>query len=201
MARDIGTIPERINFAIPSSMIRMRLTQGGFNVPLLQPTAPQTDMAIRATKATVLLIAIGKATETQSSVPKPKAPQSNQAEAAERLLHIAAEKYITSGNSSTLDGEMEPYADRVDFYDQGTKTRNEIRTDLTKQRQRWSSRRYDFSSVVRSQYDPAKDLGIVIVHYAYEVSNSSKHKTGDAESLIVFRSVSSDPKVILVKEQ
>jgi hypothetical protein len=95
---------------------------------------------------------------------------------------------------------MEPYADWVDYYDQGTKTRNEIRADLAKQRQRWTSRRYQFSRVVRTQYDPAKDVGAVIVHYTYEVSNSSKRNAGDAESLIVYRSVSSDPKVILVKE-
>lgn len=43
MAKDIGTIPERINFAIPSSVIRMRLTRSNFphpfsNQPDLNPT-------------------------------------------------------------------------------------------------------------------------------------------------------------------
>jgi hypothetical protein len=200
MAKDIGTIPERINFAIPSAIIRMRLARSNLNTQLLQPTAPIADMATHATKATVLLISIGKAPEGQPAPQEPKDPPSNQAAAADRLIRAAAADYVASGNSPTLDGEMEPYSDRVDYYDEGVKTRNQIRADLANQRKRWTSRRYEFSRVVRTQYDSAKDVGIAIVHYTYEVSNGPKRKAGEAESLIVFRSVSDAPKVILVKE-
>jgi hypothetical protein len=119
---------------------------------------------------------------------------------ADRRLREAAAEYVASGNSPTLEGEMEPYAERVDYYDQGIKTRNEIRADLSKQRQRWTSRSYQFGGVVRTQYDSAKDVGTVIVRYAYEVSNGTKRKVGDAESLIVYGSVSTTPKVVLVRE-
>ena len=146
------------------------------------------------------MVSISKDAGSQPPTQEPKQSPQNQTAEAERRLREAAADYVASGNSPTLEGEMEPYAERVDYYDQGIKTQTEIRTDLAKQRQRWTSRGYQFSRIVRTQYDPAKDIGAVIVHYAYKVSNSSKRKAGDAESLIVYRSVSTDPKVILVKE-
>lgn len=200
MARDIGTIPERINFAIPSAIIRMRLARSNLTTEVLQPTAPINDIATHATKSTVLIISIGKALEDQSAPKEQKASPQDQAAVADRLIRAAAADYITSGNSTTLEGEMEPYSERVDYYDEGVKTRNQIRADLANQRKRWTSRRYDFSQVVRTKYDATKDVGIAIVEYSYEVSNGPKRKSGKAESLIVFRSVSADPKVILVKE-
>jgi trypsin-like peptidase len=200
MAKDIGTIPERINFAIPSSIIRMRLARANLNTPLLQPTAPITDMATHASKATVLLISIGKAPEGQPAAQELQLPSPNQEAATDRLLRAAAADYIASGNAESLDVEMAPYAQQVDYYDKGTKNRDEIRADLAKQRQKWTLRRYEFSRVVRTEYDPAKDVGAAIVHYTYHVSNGPKHREGEAESLIVFRSVTKNPKVVLVKE-
>jgi hypothetical protein len=200
MAKEIGTIPERINFAIPSGIIRMRLARSNLNTPLLQPTATITDMATHATKATVLIISIGKAEEGQPAPQEPKELSPNQEAAADRLLRAAAVDYVASGNAESLDVEMAPYAQQVDYYDQGIKNRDEIRTDLAKQRQKWTHRQYQFSRVVRTEYDPVKDSGAAIVHYTYRVSNGPKQREGEAESLIVFRSVTKSPKVILVKE-
>jgi hypothetical protein len=148
-------------------------------------------MADHATKATVLLVSVG--------MDMKQAPP-NQAAGAGRSLRAAAAKYIVAGNSPTLEGELGLYAERVDFYDEGVKTRDEIRAGIAKERQRWASRHYEFSSVVRTQYDPVKDIGSAIVRYSYDVSNGAKRRSGDAESLVVFGSVSNQPKVILVKE-
>jgi hypothetical protein len=199
MAKDIGTIPERINFAIPSSTLRMCLARERLTVPLLQPSTPKADIADYATKATVLIISIVKEPENQPA-PKANQPPPNQEAVADRLLREAAANYIASGNAESLDQEMTPYAEQVDYYDKGMKNRNEIRADLASQRQKWTSRRYHFTRVVRTQYDSSKDEGAAIVHYTYNVSNGSKRREGEAESLIVFQSVTINPKVILVRE-
>jgi len=206
MAKDIGTIPERINFAIPSSILRMRLTRSNLPATLLQPTAPKADIVDYATKATVLIISIGKEAGSQSPSSelgpseRPPQPSPNEGAAADRLLRAAAADYVVSGNAESLDIEMAPYAPQVDYYDEGTRNRDEIRADLAKERQKWPTRRYEFLRVVRTEYDPVKDVGAAIVHYTYRVSNGAKHREGEAESLIVFRSVTRNPKVILVKE-
>jgi hypothetical protein len=40
----------------------------------------------------------------------------------------------------------------------------------------------------------------VIVRYAFEVSNGAKRKTGEAETLLVFNTLSNAPRLILVRE-
>jgi hypothetical protein len=127
-------------------------------------------------------------------------PQSNPNEKADRVLRAVATEYILSGNSPTIDREMALYAERVDYFDKGAKSFDEIRADISKYRKKWPSRRYEVSRIVRSEYDAQRDVGSIIVHYTFEVSNGAKRKTGEAETLLVFDNVSREPRVISVKE-
>lgn len=127
-------------------------------------------------------------------------PQPTEGTRASALLRASAVDYIAAGNAPSLDDEMALYADKVAFYDQGTQSRDEIRADLAKERKKWTSRHYQLSRVIESDYNPANDEGSVVVRFTYQVSNAQKSRTGEAESLIIFQSVSKNPKVILVKE-
>ncbi|MBV9129888.1 MAG: hypothetical protein JO298_05825 [Verrucomicrobia bacterium] len=146
------------------------------------------------------------ATETPSeSFPvdetPPNPPQAISSETADRLLRAAATEYVLSGSSPSLDREMTLYAKHVvDYYDQGAKSTDEIRADLFELRKRWPSRRYEISRIVRTQYDPNKDVGTVIVDYTFEVSNGTKRKAGEVETFLIFDAVSRGPRVILVNE-
>jgi hypothetical protein len=138
--------------------------------------------------------------ETPSESPSTdsvRPPESN----AERVLRVLATEYIVSGNSPSIDQELALYADRVDYYDKGLKSVDEIRTDLSKYRRKWPSRHYEVSRLMRPQYDSQKDVGSVIVVYTFEVSNGGKRKTGEAETLLVFGSLLTEPRLILVREQ
>jgi hypothetical protein len=128
-------------------------------------------------------------------------PQAIPSETADRLLRAAATEYILSGSSPSLDREMTLYAKQViDYYDQGAKSADEIRADLSELRKRWPSRRYEISKIVGTQYDPNKDVGAVIVDYTFEVSNGTKRKAGEVETFLIFDAVSKRPRVILVNE-
>jgi hypothetical protein len=146
------------------------------------------------------------ATETPAEPPPtdqntPNPPLANPDETADRHLRAAATEYILSGGSPSIDREMTLYAKHVvDYYDEGAKSADEIRADLSKLRIRWPSRRYEISHIVRTQYDPKSDVGSVIVDYTFEVSNGAKRKTGEVESFLVFDTVSKHPRVILVNE-
>ena len=52
---------------------------------------------------------------------------------------------------------------------------------------------------MRPQYDSRKDVGSVV--YTFEVSNGGKRKTGEAETLLVFGNLLTEPRLILVREQ
>jgi hypothetical protein len=131
----------------------------------------------------------------------PQAPEPFSTVTADRFLRAAATEFITSANSPTVDDEIALYAEQVDFYDEGIKNRTQIRAEITNERRRWASRHYQVSNVVKTDYDPATDIGSVTVIYTYQVSNAQKRKAGEAITQIVFRSVSGDPKVIRVTEQ
>lgn len=142
----------------------------------------------------------GGATAVSSQLQLSDQPQRETA-TGEQLLRNATAAYIASGNLPTLDGEMEFYAERVDYYGKGFKTQAEIRTDLTKERQKWTSRNYKILRITQTQFDANKDSGVAIVRFSYAVSNGSKQKTGEAATLVEFRSLSDSPKLIRVQEQ
>jgi len=127
-------------------------------------------------------------------------PLSNPNETPDSILRAVATEFILSGNSPSIAKELALYAEHVDYYDQGVKTYNEIRADLSKYRKKWPSRRYEVTRIVREQYDSQKDVGTVIVRYAFEVSNGIKRKTGEAATLLVFGTLSNEPRLILVRE-
>jgi hypothetical protein len=127
-------------------------------------------------------------------------PLSNANETPDSLLRSIATEFIVSGNSPSIDREMALYAERVDYYAKGIKSFDEIRADLSKYRKKWPSRRYEVTRIVREQYNSQRDVGTVIVRYAFEVSNGAKRKTGEAETLLVFSTLSNEPRLILVRE-
>ena len=141
------------------------------------------------------------ASEPPSEPAPPNSTESSPDETADHLLRAVATEFILSGNSPSIDKEMALYAEHVDYYDQGVKSYNEIHADLSKYRKKWPLRRYDVSSIVRAQYDSEKDVGTVVVRYTYEVSNGAKRKTGEAATFLVFASLLSEPRLILVREQ
>jgi hypothetical protein len=140
------------------------------------------------------------ATEPPSEPPPPSTTESSPDETADHLLRALATEFILSGNSPSIDKEMALYAEHVDYYDQGVKSYNEIHADLSKYRKKWPLRPYDVTRIVREQYDSQKNVGSVIVRYAFEVANGAKRKTGEAETLLVFGTLSNAPRLILVRE-
>jgi hypothetical protein len=127
--------------------------------------------------------------------------QSTRNETVESLLRAAAIEYILSGGSASLDRELALYEKYVvDYYDQGPKSDDEIRADITRLRRRWPSRVYQIRRIVSTEYDSKEDIGTVVVQYNYEVSNGIKRKTGQMETFLVFGTVSKQPRVILVTE-
>ena len=127
--------------------------------------------------------------------------QSKRNETVENLLRAAATEYILSGGSPSLDRELALYDEYVvDYYDQGPKSDDEIRADITELRRRWPSRVYQIRRIVSTEYDSKEDIGTVVVQYNYEVSNAVKRKTGQMETFLVFGTVSKQPKVILITE-
>lgn len=196
MINHLGTIPERINFAVPSSVLRAELQRN--RVTFTSPAASRDFDSIRelASAATVQIVAApangGKQTIDSSipdSEPSPFA-----------ITAQAAVEYVLLGNSSDLDTELSIYASKVDYYERGLRDIAFIRDDLSALRKRWPERYYVITSVDQVGVDADKSIGTATVHFRFALFNGERFYRGDANTFLVFDLSNKQPKAILVRE-
>ena len=192
----LGTIPERINFAVPSSVLRAELQRNG--VTFTSPSTPRDFESLRAlaSKATVQVVAA-------SARPAEKAADSSLSQGGQSLSAIitqAAIEYVLLGNSADLDSELSIYAPKVDYYDRGLRDIGFIRDDLSALRKRWTERYYVITSVDQVGVDAKKALGTATVHFRFALFNGDKFYRGDGNTFLVFDLSTKQPKAILVRE-
>jgi serine/threonine protein kinase len=120
---------------------------------------------------------------------------------AGKHLNDAAVQYIAAGESNSIEDELATYAEVVDFYDEGIKTKEQVRGRLATLRRQWPVRHYSVTKILNSSLDREKNTGTVTVVYTYQLKSGSKAKSGTGTSLIVFADIASTPHVILVKER
>jgi S1-C subfamily serine protease len=156
LAKTMGAIPERINFAIPideaRSMIRVAYP-AGFTPS--HRTVPLRDQEIFAESkdATVLILApkkvqtagpsTGPVQSSQSKLsPEIFGGKSTQPVAMKPSLLAFVQAFIQSGASDRLDSAMQFYAPKVDYYGKGTVDVDFIRNDIAEFWRRWPRREY-----------------------------------------------------------
>lgn len=192
----LGTIPERINFAVPSSVLRGELQRNGV---AFTPQVTQHDLEslrLLASAATVQILAAPARREEQT-------PDSLKPDGEHSLSAITAQaavNYVLLGNSSNLDAELSIYAPKVDYYDRGLRDFGFIRDDLSALRKRWPERYYVITSVDQVGVEPDKAIGTATVHFRFALFNGEKFYRGEAKTLLVFDLSTKQPKAILVRE-
>lgn len=192
----LGTIPERINFAVPSSVLRAELQRHG--VTFAVPTKPRDFDALRtlASAGTVQIIAAPSTGDGREvSAPAPAGDQSLSAITAQAALN-----YVLLGNAPDLESELSIYAPKVDYYNRGQRDLAFIRDDLTALRKRWPERYYVTTSIDQIGVDADKRIGTATVHFRFALFNGEKFYRGDANTFLVFDLSAKEPKAILVRE-
>jgi len=186
LAKTMGAIPERINFAIPIDEARSMILiayPGGF-IPSNR-TAPLRDQEIfsESKDATVLILSPKnvqtideQARGTQGSPsnrPPPGVTNGPNSEtiAMKPSLLAFVQAFVESGASDRLDSVMQFYAPNVNYYDKGIVDDEFIRKDVTEFRRRWLRRKYELLS------DPVAHAGRE--HDEYVVTYRSGFALGD----------------------
>ncbi len=174
LAKTMGAIPERINFAIPIDEARPMILiayPGGFTPS--NRTAPLRDQEIfsESKDATVLILAPKKVqtVDQQASGPQlspangfppavPNAPNSDIVAMKPSLLAFV-QAFVQSGASDRVDSVMQFYAPNVNYYDKGIVDGEFIRKDVIEFRRRWPRRKYELLS------DPVAHAGRQLNQY------------------------------------
>src|ERR1700719_3260975 len=155
LAKTMGAIPERINFAIPideaRSMIRVAYPSGYTPSHRSVPLRDQEIFA-ESKDATVLILASKKVQtarqpDTQSQPPNELSRDifggnNTQPVAMKPSLLAFVQAFIQSGSSDHLESAMQFYAPNVDYYDKGAVDADLIRKEISGFWRRWPRREY-----------------------------------------------------------
>jgi hypothetical protein len=194
LAKMMGAIPERINFAIPIDQARTMILTAypqGFSPSNRTTPLRNQDIFSQSKDATVLILA-PKPPDFVSSPPAKSQPSRNNPSSEifpdqnsepikmKPTLQAFIAAFIQSGASDHLDSAMQFYAPVVDYYDKGVVDDSFIRKDLEEYRRRWSSREYQLfdSPIARAgsrpnQYRVSYRLGFVVSDRQRELRGTS----------------------------
>jgi hypothetical protein len=133
-AKENGTIPERINFAIPINEAQDLLRKV---IPNFTPSNRQqvlTDQQVFASAKGSTVLIVADQDETGA-----KTYTENQAN--DSLERFIAE-FVRAGESGSSDGQTEFYASPCDYFENGQCTRESIYRELQDYNSKWPSREY-----------------------------------------------------------
>jgi Trypsin-like peptidase domain len=154
LAKTLGAIPERINFAIPIDQARpMILTAypGGFPPSNRSVPLRNQDVFSQSKDATILILAPKQADFAARLFPKNQQSGPSEEVFPERgspsinmkpSLQAFIAAFIQSGASDRLNSAMQFYAPTVNYYDKGVVDDSFVRKDLADYRRRWPRREY-----------------------------------------------------------
>src|SRR6516225_10281960 len=189
LAKEMGAIPERINFAIPIDQARTMILQAypnGF-LPSNRTTPMRNQEIFSQSKDATVLILAPKQPDFVSSPPARNNPLSetfpdrnSEPIKMKPTLQAFIAAFIQSGASDHLDSAMQFYAPVVDYYDKGVVDESFVRRDLAEYRRRWPRRRYElFGSPIAhlgshpNQYTVRYSLGFLVADHQSQLRGRS----------------------------
>ncbi len=136
-----------------------------------------------------------------SPSPRPAAPQRTAARLDPDRLRDYVAAFVLAGLDPTVGAELEFFADRVEYFDDGKLSRDRIRGDLRRYDARWPERRFWLAGDLEVR---AEDDGRVRVTFPlrYELRSRSDRASGTVQkTLVLHRIRQSDLEIVAVNER
>jgi hypothetical protein len=194
LAKAMGAIPERINFAIPIDQARAMILMAypkGF-LPSNRTTPLRNQEIFSQSKEATVLILAPKQPDFAVGAPAKSAPlqdsplleilpnRNSQPIPMKPTLQAFIAAFIQSGASDRLDRAMQFYAPAINYYDKGIVDDSFVQRDLAEYRRRWPRRQYQlFGSPIAhagtrpNQYTVSYKLGFVVADHQGELRGNS----------------------------
>jgi peptidoglycan hydrolase-like protein with peptidoglycan-binding domain len=108
--------------------------------------------------------------------------------------------FVLAGLDPRVGAEAEFFADRIQYYDQGVMSREQIREDLKQYAARWPERRFWFAGDMT--IDPQNGNRVrVTFPLRYELRNGAQHSSGKIDKTLVLELVGEDLQIVAVNER
>jgi peptidoglycan hydrolase-like protein with peptidoglycan-binding domain len=108
--------------------------------------------------------------------------------------------FVLAGLDPQVGAETEFFADRVQYYDEGTIGRENIRRDLHRYAARWPERRFCLAGDVRVEPQNGNRVRVTFP-LRYELRNGRKHSSGKIAKTIVLEPTGDDFQIVAVNER
>ena len=201
LAKTMGAIPERINFAIPVDEARSMILMAypaGFTPSNRTASLRDQQIFAQSKDATVLILA-PKETRAASeqiakSQPSPDEPSSEifvgpntEPVTMKPTLLAFVEAFIQSGASDRLDSVMQFYAPEVNYYGKGMVDEAFIRRDISERRRRWPRRKYQLLNKPVARAGPSPNQYLVSYRIGYTLADRRSEIRGISNVTILVQ--------------
>ena len=129
----------------------------------------------------------------------PQKDESHDAISGNERLSDYVGAFVLAGVNARVASELEFFADRVTYFDQGVLDRERIRRDLEKYDPRWPERRFRLAGPLQVEPESAGRLRVNFP-LRYELRNGSKHATGTVRKSLVLERAGDDFQIVAVQE-
>lgn len=108
--------------------------------------------------------------------------------------------FVLAGLDPQVGAETEFFADRVQYYDDGTIDRENIRRDLQRYAARWPERRFWLAGDIRVEPQNGNRLRVTFP-LRYDLRKGAKHKSGKINKTLVLEPAGDDLEIVAVNER
>ena len=167
--------------------------------PAVQSAPPRSTAAPATTETTTT-------TETTAAAPATGPATALTRESDDATLTLSTERlrdyigaFVLAGLDPQVGAELEFFADRVRYYDEGTVGRDAIRRSLQSYNQKWPRRRFWIAGDVTAE--PQRDGQLrVTFPLRYELSNGSDRSSGKIMKTLLLEVAGEDLQIVAVNE-
>ena len=111
--------------------------------------------------------------------------------------YVAA--FVLAGVEKNVGAEAEFFADRVEYYDQGTMDREKIREDLKRYDEHWPERHFWIAGTIN--VEPQTDNRVrVTFPLGFKLRNANRNSSGKVNKTLVLERAGDDLQIVAVNE-
>jgi peptidoglycan hydrolase-like protein with peptidoglycan-binding domain len=108
--------------------------------------------------------------------------------------------FVLAGLDRRVGAEADFFADRVQYYDQGVMSREQIREDLRQYAARWPERRFWFAGDMTVEPQEGNRMRVTFP-LRYELRNGAQQSSGKIDKTLVLELVGDDQQIVAVNER
>jgi peptidoglycan hydrolase-like protein with peptidoglycan-binding domain len=108
--------------------------------------------------------------------------------------------FVLAGLDRRVGAEADFFADRVQYYDQGVMSREQIREDLKQYAARWPERRFWFAGDMTVEPQNGNRMRVTFP-LRYDLRNGAQHSSGKIDKTLVLELVGDDQQIVAVNER